>query len=294
VTHNNNRSDKTFISTDEITPDDVLCGRGAGANTHAGNIKFRSFVGDYQHAYLSAKPLDKANIAKGIVSKITEKSGRFLKRSTEKGLNGKGGFWYDIGFKAAREKTCQALRERAPSTFDIPTKSASSSGALLHKPVPDVLAGRQVESDNGADGVNDHDILLGRGGVTNSHRGNKHFRTLVRQHQRAYLAAPKLKKAAVAQIIVDEVYGQGGRFLTEKQGKWVEVSKEKAREKTSQALREKAPELRKIYHAAQELVAKKVAEKRQAQHQQRQELQNQQQFAIQQFQQPTRGYMMNF
>lgn len=250
--------DHVLITADQVLADDVLCGRGAGANTHPGNIAFRSLVGDLQLSYLSTKPLDKAHISKSIVAMITEKGGRFLKRSDFKGLDGKSNFWYDIGFKAAREKTCQALRERAPSTFDIPNQFAA---AAAH---PDLSAGRKVDSPHGIE-VNDRDVLMGRGGVTNSHLGNKNYRTQVRRRQREYLAAPKLKKAGVAQLIIEEIYSDGGRFLTEKQGKWIEISKDKAREKTSQALREKAPELRKIYDAAHELVAKKVAETKRAQ-----------------------------
>lgn len=64
------------------------------------------------------------------------------------------------------------------------------------------------------------------------------------------MAAPKLDKAKIALAIVKEVLSQGGRFLCEKGSDWVEVTQEKAREKTSQALREKAPELRRIFDSA--------------------------------------------
>ena len=257
-----NNKVKNLITASQITADDVLCGRGAGANTHPGNIVFRTLVAEHQESYLSSQPLQKTQIAKSIVAKITENGGRFLRRANIVGLDGKRSVWYDIGFKAGREKACQALRERSSSSsFDLPRKrrrgntvttvfdqGGDGGGYALHS----ASSSSEIE-------VNDRDVLMGRGGVTNSHDGNKIYRAKVSKRQREYLAAPKLKKAEIAMIVVDEIHESGGRFLLEKQGKWVEISREQARAKTSQALREKGPELRKIYNAAQELVAKKAA-----------------------------------
>ena len=236
--------DQDLIDEDQITADDVLCGRGAGANTHPGNIKFRTLIGEYQLSYLSSKPLDKANIAKSIVAKITGNGGRFLRRSDVEGLDGSTiSFWSDIGYKAAREKTCQALRERAPppsppidvvhNSGDTPTVASQALGEFDFDESP-------VEIE-----VDDRDVLMGRGGITNSHPGNKIYRKHVTLRKEEYLVAPKLKKAFVAKLVTDEIYHSGGRFLLEKQGRWVEISPDKAREKTCQALREKPAERRK-------------------------------------------------
>jgi len=95
----------------------------------------------------------------------------------------------------------------------------------------------------------------GRGGATNSHSGNRVFRTLVKEYQEQYLKAKKRDKPAVASIIVEHIRKKGGRFLrrcdTNPQGKvlWIDIGDEKAREKTCQALREGAPELRRRKHA---------------------------------------------
>ncbi len=150
--------------------------------------------------------------------------------------------------QAAREKTCQALRERAASTFDIHHDDSEIDRSKT------VVACETIE-------VNDDDVLMGRGGVTNGHPGNLKFRELVRRRQIEYLAAPKLKKAGIATLVMEDVFSSGGRFLMDKKGRWVEISKEKARTKTSQALREKAPELQKIVDAAHELVAKRQGDK---------------------------------
>jgi hypothetical protein len=238
--------DQDLIDAEQITADDVLCGRGAGANTHPGNIKFRTLIGEYQMSYLSSKPLDKANIAKSIVANITSNGGRFLRRSDVEGLDGSTiSFWCDIGYKAAREKTCQALRERAPPPPPPPPiDGVHNSGGPLTA-ASHALGDFDFDESPVEIEVDDRDVLMGRGGITNSHPGNKIYRTHVTMRKEQYSAAPKLKKAFVAKLVTDEIYHSGGRFLLEKQGRWVEISPDKAREKTCQALREKPPERRK-------------------------------------------------
>lgn len=234
------------VFKDDIKEHDVLCGRGAGANAHIGNINFRSLVGNYQKSYLSSKPLQKSYIAEEIMSQIISRGGRFLKREDPKNSN----FWYVIDHKAAKDKICQALRERAQSTLTLPIQDVSMiSPKKSNEDYPVAFISR-ID-------VNDQDVLFGRGGVTNSHPGNLNYRSIVRNLQREYLDAPKLKKAAVAMRVVEEIYSQGGRFLVEENGTWVEVEREKAREKTSQALREKAPQLRQVYKAAEMIQAVK-------------------------------------
>lgn len=88
--------------------------------------------------------------------------------------------------------------------------------------------------------VNEDDVLCGRGGYTTRHPGNVKYRMLVSQQQLRYLEAHRLRKAEIAREIVDMTRSRGGRFLTKNaDGKtWYDVGDEKAREKTSQALRE--------------------------------------------------------
>lgn len=91
--------------------------------------------------------------------------------------------------------------------------------------------------------VTDYDILCGRGGLTNHHRGNKRFRDIVALHRPDYVRAPKIQKPSVARVIVRAIRNGDppGRFLKKdgKTGKWVDIGDRKAAEKTSQALREK-------------------------------------------------------
>ncbi|KAL7578096.1 hypothetical protein ACA910_015028 [Epithemia clementina (nom. ined.)] len=94
-----------------------------------------------------------------------------------------------------------------------------------------------------------NDVLCGRGGSINSHPGNERFRTLVEKRKRVYLTARfKREKRLIASSIVSEIRNLDppGRFLQQdkKTGLWRDIGDEKARDKTSQALRENAPTIR--------------------------------------------------
>lgn len=102
--------------------------------------------------------------------------------------------------------------------------------------------------ENGDILVTENDILCGRGGLTNHHKGNKRFRDVVALHRPDYVRAVKVNKPAVARMIVKAIRNSDppGRFLR-KDGvtnKWVDIGDKRAAEKASQALREKPPEER--------------------------------------------------
>jgi len=86
----------------------------------------------------------------------------------------------------------------------------------------------------------DADVLLGRGGRTNHHPGNKRYLEAKDLIQDRYLAASKNEKTDISQELVDVVHAWGGRFLQldEIANKWFEVTNIKARKKASQTLRE--------------------------------------------------------
>lgn len=103
-----------------------------------------------------------------------------------------------------------------------------------------------------------HDVLLGRGGGTNNHEGNVLFRQLVNDHKVRYLACNKVDKPKVARDVVALWRKQDppGRFLCRKDETkrgpgsikddsniWIEVGDKKAREKASQCLRERTPDV---------------------------------------------------
>lgn len=94
-----------------------------------------------------------------------------------------------------------------------------------------------------------HDVLCGRGGGTNNHIGNSHWRMLVAANKELYVSLPKKQKMLLSKSIVNAVRSQNppGRFLQKdsKSERWYDVGDQRATEKTSQALREGAPDIRK-------------------------------------------------
>lgn len=94
---------------------------------------------------------------------------------------------------------------------------------------------------------NESDVLCGRGGETNHHPGNIQYRSLVKAFQPLYIEAKRRDKPRIAQCITYTIRVNGGRFLKRsdpRSNTWTDVGSCKSREKTSQALREGAPELR--------------------------------------------------
>mmetsp|Transcript_22420 Transcript_22420/g.29461 ORF Transcript_22420/g.29461 Transcript_22420/m.29461 type:complete len:472 (+) Transcript_22420:136-1551(+) len=137
----------------------------------------------------------------------------------------------------------------------VPDRSLALVGKKDQIVLPIESGEAVVSTDEGATTNGNHisqsDVLCGRGGLTNHHAGNMFFRRLVRLKQEAYLLASKREKAGVARDIVDSIrqLQPPGRFLkkdAKNPNTWVEIGDRKAREKTSQALREGAPELREV------------------------------------------------
>lgn len=97
--------------------------------------------------------------------------------------------------------------------------------------------------------INDNDVLCGRGGATNSHCGNRSYRKLVKKFKDKYLKAKKKEKPSVAAEVVEIIRNLDppGRFLKKDKetGWYLDIGDARAKEKTSQALREGAPLIRK-------------------------------------------------
>ncbi|ACI65611.1 predicted protein [Phaeodactylum tricornutum CCAP 1055/1] len=119
-----------------------------------------------------------------------------------------------------------------------------------------------VASKEGINFFHDADVLSGRGGGTNVHPGNRNFRDMINLHRRAYLKARKNDKPAISRAIVRSIRESKGKFLKkdEKTGLWFEIGDDAAREKTSQALRQRAPEMRKLLFDTEREEARAVAE----------------------------------
>ena len=87
-----------------------------------------------------------------------------------------------------------------------------------------------------------------RQGGTNNHIGNAHWRMLVSANKELYVSLQKKQKMLLSKSIVHAVRNQNppGRFLQKDSNKdtWYDVGDQRAVEKTSQALREGAPDIR--------------------------------------------------
>jgi hypothetical protein len=95
----------------------------------------------------------------------------------------------------------------------------------------------------------DSDICCGRGKQNWNMTGNLHFRKLIRASVARYTAAPsKKEKSAVILSVVDEIRGQGGHFLKQRQHQqngsskccWYDIGDAAARDKVSHSLRDQA------------------------------------------------------
>ncbi|KAL7471248.1 hypothetical protein ACHAXS_011555 [Conticribra weissflogii] len=122
---------------------------------------------------------------------------------------------------------------------DLASKQATGSSPLL-----------PPSDETRTNSPHDNDVLCGRGGCINSHPGNEQYRKFVERKKRVYLTARfKREKRLIAESIVAEVRNLDppGRFLTKdaRSDFWYDIGDEKARDKTSQALRENATTVRK-------------------------------------------------
>jgi hypothetical protein len=152
----------------------------------------------------------------------------------------RGNFGQGEGNQSQLNDASNHSGSKAPEDDGQKQSPPGSPGRKEHVAVPPSKEGIKFYSRN--------DVLCGRGGGTNVHPGNRRFRDLINANRRAYLKARKNDKPAISRSIVRTIREMNGRFLKkdEKQGLWFEIGDDGAREKTSQALRQRAPEMRKI------------------------------------------------
>uniref|UniRef100_A0A7S4AL70 DUF6824 domain-containing protein n=1 Tax=Pseudo-nitzschia australis TaxID=44445 RepID=A0A7S4AL70_9STRA len=90
--------------------------------------------------------------------------------------------------------------------------------------------------------VGNWDVICGRGGESNHFIGNKRYRKVVNERKADYRkidVAQRKRKTNFVRAIVQHIKNQGGKFIDiASGGKYYVVTDEKARKKTSQALRE--------------------------------------------------------
>lgn len=93
----------------------------------------------------------------------------------------------------------------------------------------------------------DDDVLMGRGGKSNHHKGNIRYRREIERLQEQYKeTGDKDEKTSISEQLVTLIQSYGGNFLEKDEHGWYVIDDVIARRKASQALREdKDPEKRK-------------------------------------------------
>jgi len=128
---------------------DVLCGRGGGAQNHVGNYQYRRLVNDSKMRYLTASKKLKPIVAREVVANIyrMEPPGRFLELSTTTGS------FFDIGEAKSTQKVSQALREGAPEIRKQleQLKASGPTLASMSPPAPQKTADRTPPKINRTD-----------------------------------------------------------------------------------------------------------------------------------------------
>jgi hypothetical protein len=82
------------------------------------------------------------------------------------------------------------------------------------------------------------DVLFGRGKLVFEHPGNVQFRLLIDYYMEKYEVSSKQQKTCIAEIVVQMVLDDSGRFLKRyNAGDWEEVSYDTARNKVAYAFR---------------------------------------------------------
>ena len=136
--------------------------------------------------------------------------------------------WETLNYRQAAEFVLMLLFDKLVDKENI--------AAVLEKPLP-AEGTKSGPSTAPVKTFSDHDVLFGRGGLTNMHPGNRRFREIILLYRPDYVRAIKIEKPNVARKIVRAIrHGTPkGRFLKKdpKNGMWYECSDRQASEKTS-------------------------------------------------------------
>ncbi|MGK3735664.1 MAG: hypothetical protein ACI90V_002505, partial [Bacillariaceae sp.] len=135
-------------------------------------------------------------------------------------------------------------------TFGIPNEAlpVSFSGSLRLDNHQDYIRRMRKEDDESKTSSNgnvvrriivpaQYDVLLGRGKPLQKFSGNINYHYVIEGYHDHYEKASKQEKTELAMTIVDDIRSQGGRFLKQDEGGWVEIPDEAARSKVSHTFR---------------------------------------------------------
>jgi hypothetical protein len=90
------------------------------------------------------------------------------------------------------------------------------------------------------------DVLYGRDKSVQEHSGNIRYLNLIAEYWDRYDGASKIEKKSITEEIVELVKTSGGRFLKMDDSGWVEVSDVVARDKVSNAFRDRRKAVNRV------------------------------------------------
>lgn len=249
---------------------DVLSGRGAAVNSHTGNKRFRALCFARKMQFEEANQAAKRRIATEVVTTlVTQYGSRFLKRQASES-NFKGP-WLLMDHEFAVLKACQVMRDRHRPDRIIqrqllgktkkPSRQPRATATPLDEEEPLPTSGSLNENPYG---VNDHDVLSGRGALVNAHVGNLSLRMLAADRKEAFDKGNYTEKRTLATEIVTIIKGRGGRFLKRgREGAWEELSDDNAIQKACQVMRDfKRPDRRERDERSQMRKARQLETRR--------------------------------
>jgi hypothetical protein len=136
-----------------------------------------------------------------------------------------------------------------PHVESTPSMAGAASSSIRERS-SSTPARREVDMSRSIEPTDD-DVLLGRGGFTNTHPGNIRFRDKALELRSWYEKSDKEQKFAISKILLESVTNEGHSFLERKEdGLWYEVVGDGARKKASQALRERIKGSRRVNTSA--------------------------------------------
>jgi len=221
---------------------DIISGRGALANAHEGNKKFRALCFARKALFDVGNHAAKKRICAEIWNECVQKYGaRYLKRHQAKGP------WFEQPAEVAELKAAQVMRDykrpdrllqREIMVAQGKKRTRATATPMDHvEPVP-VPAQPLVECP---EGVHPHDVLAGRGAFVNGHPGNQRLRELAAERKDAFDAASYTEKKNLAIGVVESIrqLQPPGRFLAkDSEGVWTELNYEKCVHKACQVMRD--------------------------------------------------------
>jgi len=115
-------------STQLVTQDDILCGRGKSYQNNRGNIKFLTLIKSSTQTYLDGKTsIDKSAVVTTLRNKINESGARFIKKDP----NTKE--WYVMSENAAHDKIGHSIRDMIARSKKAESKSSNNKSITARR-----------------------------------------------------------------------------------------------------------------------------------------------------------------